>query len=848
MDKLHHNISSTNVIKILDSDLEKGLNKEEVSRRILSFGKNIFKEKKETSKIILFLNQFKSPLMYVLIFAGILTLFIKNYTDATVIFLALIISALFGFFEEDKVSNVLKNLKNTLKTKTTVLRDGALKEIYQEDLVIGDIILLKAGQKIPADARIIEANNLRVSEAMLTGEWLAEEKIPDVLAKETPLADRKNMVYMGGLIEEGVGKAIVVATGINTEAGKIAELINNTKETKTPLQEKITDFSKFLGIVIGACCLLIFLFGVFLRDMSSLEIFETSIAIAVGGIPESLPIVITIILAFSGERILKKKGLIRKLSSVETLGSTQIICFDKTKTLTEGKMKLNNIISKEGELTLKASVLCSDAYIDEKNNIVGSPTGSAILKGALDSNFDIKKTLEIEELQRLPFNSENKYALSLRKEKGKKFLYILGAPERIIKRSKKAELWEKEIERLAEKGLRVVGVGCKEIKKTNKDLNKIANDFHFIGLLSFIDPLREDVKESIEICKKAGIKTILATGDHLLTAKNIAEQIGLEIINENVLTGQELDLLTDNELMEKIGKIKVFARVEPRHKLRIVDIWQRKGKVIAMTGDGINDAPAIKKADIGISLGSGTEVAKEASDLVLLDDSFNTIVKTIEEGRIALDNLRKSVSHSLADAFASIILVGFSSIVFGWPLPISAVQILWVNLIEDTFPGMAFAFEPKEKNIMERSPAKRNNLMTKEMKVLIFATGIIDEFFILIAFYLLYFKQGMDLDYVRTIIFAMMSIDAIFIIFCYKNLRKNLWQINIFSNIYLNFACLFVFILCLSAIYLPFFQTFLKTTSLDIFAWPIILLVGLLSVAFIEATKYFFITKKKTED
>ncbi|MDD4661776.1 MAG: HAD-IC family P-type ATPase [Candidatus Pacebacteria bacterium] len=848
MEKLYHNISALDVIKILDSDVQKGLTKKEVSKRILSFGKNSISEKKETPKIILFLSQFQSPLMYILIFAGILTLFIKNYTDAVVIFLALIISALFGFFEENKVSSVLKKLKNSLKTKTTVLREGVKKEIYQEDLVIGDIVFLKAGEKIPADARIIETNNLKVSEAALTGEWLAEEKDSHVLPKETPLADRKNMVFMGGLIEEGIGKAIVVATGTTTETGKIAELIQNTKETKTPLQEKITGFSKFLGIVIGACCILIFILGIFLRDHSTLEMLETSIAIAVGGIPESLPIVITIILAFSGERILKKKGLIRKLASVETLGSTQIICFDKTKTLTEGKMKLNNIITKEGELALKASVFCTDAYIDEKNNIIGTPTGSAVLKGALDNNFDVKKILEIEELQRLPFNSENKYALSLRKEKGKRMLYILGAPERIIKKSKNADLWEKEIERLAEKGLRVVGIGCKEIKKTSKDLNKLANDFHFIGLLSFIDPLREDVKESIEICKKAGIKTILATGDHALTAKTIAEQIGLTVNEENIMTGQELDTLEDKDLIEKIGKIKVFARVEPRHKLRIVDLWQQKGKVIAMTGDGINDAPAIKKADIGISLGSGTEVAKEASDLVLLDDSFNTIVKTVEEGRIALDNLRKSVSHSLADAFASIILVGFSSIVFGWPLPILAVQILWINLIEDTFPGMAFAFEPKEKNVMERKPAKRDNLMTKEMKVLIFATGIIDEFFILIAFYLLYFKAGFDLDYVRTVIFAMMSVDVMFVIFCYKNLRKNLWQINPFSNIYLNFASIFVFILCLAAIYLPFFQGLLKTTPIDLFAWGTVLLVALLSILCIEATKYFFITKHDTEE
>ncbi|HOI60218.1 MAG TPA: HAD-IC family P-type ATPase [Candidatus Pacearchaeota archaeon] len=848
MEKLYHNISSAIVVKILNSDCKNGLTKKEVAKRKISFGKNIIAEEKNYSALKLFLNQFKSPLMYILVFAGLFTLFINNYTDSIVIFLATLINALFGFFEENKISHVLKKLKSTLKTKTTVLRDGVKREVYEEELVPGDIIYLKAGQRIPADARLISANNLKVSEAALTGEWLAEDKISDVLPKETVLADRINMVYMGGLIENGTGKAVVVATGKRTETGKIAELIDSTKEVQTPLQERILSFSKFIGITIAAASILIFLFGILLRDLSWIEMFETSIAIAVGGIPEALPIVITVILAIGGEKILRKQGLIRKLASVETLGSTQIICFDKTKTLTEGKMRLNNIITDRGELALKASVLCSDAYLDDKGSIIGSPTGCAILEGALNNNFNIKQVLESEELQNLPFNSENKYALSLRKDGNKRILYICGAPEKLIKKSKNAHLWEEEIKRLAEKGLRVVGVGYKEIKKTNKDLNKIANDFDFIGLLSFIDPLRVDVREAIETCKKAGIKTILATGDHALTAKRIAEEIGLEIGNENIMDGQELDNLNDTELLEKIGKIKVFARVEPRHKLRIVDMWQKKGKVIAMTGDGINDAPAIKKADIGIALGSGTEVAKEASDLVLLDDSFNTIVKTIKEGRIALDNLRKSLSYSLADSFASIILIGFSTIIFGWPLPVLAVQILWNNLIEDTFPGMAFAFEPKEKNVMERKPAKKTNLMTKEMKVLIFATGIIDEFLILLSFYFLYFVKGFELEYVRTVVFAMMSIDTVFTIFCYKNLRKNLWQINPFSNIYLNFACIFVIILCFAAIYLPILQTFLKTVSLDIFAWIIIILIAILSVVGIELTKYFFITKHHTEE
>lgn len=848
MEKLYHNISPAIVVKILNSDCKNGLTKKEVLKRRISFGKNIITDGKNHSTLKILLNQFKSPLMYILIFAGLVTLLINNYTDSVVIFLAALINVLFGFFEENKVSNVLKKLKSTLKTKTTVLRNGVKKEVYEEELVPGDIIYLKAGQKIPADARLISVNNLKVSEAALTGEWLAEDKTSDILPKETVLADRTNMIYMGGLIENGTGKAVVVAIGKKTETGMIAELIDSTKEKQTPLREKILSLSKFIGITIGVASILIFLLGILFRDLSWIEMFETSIAIAVGGIPESLPIIITVILAIGGERILRKQGLIRKLASVETLGSTQIICFDKTKTLTEGKMRLNNIITDKGELALKASVLCSDAYFNDKGNINGSPTGCAILEGAINNNYDIKKTLELEELQNLPFNSENKYALSLRKEGDKRILYICGAPEKIIKKSKNAAIWEEEIKRLTEKGLRVIGVGYKEIKKTSKDLNKIANDFNFIGLLSFIDPLRKDVKEAIEICKKAGIKTILATGDHLLTAKRIAEEIGLEVNDKNVISGQELDNLNDNELLEKIGKFKVFARVEPRHKLRIVNVWQKKGKVIAMTGDGINDAPAIKKADIGIALGSGTEVAKEASDLVLLDDSLNTIIKAIEEGRIALDNLRKSLSFSLADSFASIILIGFSTIVFGWPLPILAVQLLWNNLIEDTFPGIAFAFEPKEKSIMQRKPAKKNHLITKEMKVLIFATGIIDEFFILFTFSFLYFVKGFELEYIRTIIFAIMSIDVIFTIFCYKNLRKNLWQINPFSNIYLNFACVFVAILCFASIYLPLLQSFLKTVPIDTFAWIIILLVAILSVICIEITKYFFIAKHHTEE
>ena len=848
MEPLYYNISSETVTKIFNSDEVRGLSKKEAAQREVSFGKNVLEKNKNNSYLKIFFNQFQNPLMYILIFAGIVTLFLASYTDAVVIFLAIIINACFGFWEEKKISNILEKLKNTLKTTTTVIRNGIKKEINETDLVPGDIIYLKAGKKIPADARLIQSNELRVSESIMTGEWLAKEKNPEILPKETVLVDRNNMVYMGSLVENGTGTAVVVSTGIRTEAGKLATLIESIKEPKTPLQKKVLKFSKILSIFILIITFIIFISGTFLRDLEWINMFETSVAIAVGAIPESFPIVMTIILAFGAEKILRKQGLIRKLSSVETLSSAQIICFDKTKTLTEGKMKLNNVISEHGELALKTGVLCSDAYLDENNNIIGSPTGIAFFEAATSNNLKLKELLEIEEINKMPFNSENKYSLSLRKEGNKRFLYISGAPERLIKKSKNASLWEKEIERLAEKGLRVVGVGYKEIKKTSKDLNKIANDFTFIGLLSFIDPLRSDAKDAIETCKKAGIQTILATGDHLLTAKTIAEQIGLEVAPENIIDGKELDSLSDAELTKRLPKINVFARVEPRHKLRIVDLWQKKGKIIAMTGDGINDAPAIKQADIGIALGSGTDVAKEASDLILLNDDFGTIVKTVEEGRIALDNLRKSLSYSLADSFSSIILIGFSTIIFGWPLPILAVQLLWNNLIEDTFPGMAFSFEPKENNVMERKPTQTKDLMTKEMKFLIFTVGIIDEFFLLIAFYFLYFVKGFDLDYIRTTIFAIMSIDTIFVIFCFKNLRKNLWKINIFSNPQLNFACLFVLTLCLFAVYSPIIQSFLKTIPLDAFAWAVAISVSLLSVIGIELVKFIFISKKNTEN
>jgi len=864
MTKKHiwHNLSWREVAEILKVDFKKGLSEKEVENRKKKYGPNFIPEEKPFSVLKIFLDQFRSPLIYILCFAGIITLALGKWTDTLVIFLAVFINAFFGFWQERKVSKVLEKLKKALKTKATVMRDGRKKEIPQEEIVPGDIIFLKPGDRVPADARIIYVEDFSVSEAVLTGEWMPSRKTTDPLPKDTLLADRENMVYMGSLVERGEAKAIVVATGISTEAGKIASLIRETKEEKTPLQKKISRFAKIIGAVIGIICIFIF-FGGLARKGDPLEMFESSVAIAVGGIPESLPIVLTVVLAIGMERILRKKGLVRRLASVETLGATEIICFDKTRTLTQGKMELAQVVAPDQELALKIAVLCNEAFIENPDDpieewvIRGSSTDKALLEGGFRRGF-LKPELEKESVQILevPFNSLDKYQLSLRKEGNDLFLYVNGAPERILERSKNKDQWKAELERLTQKGLRVIGVGYKKIPISKKDqfkhspqkIKEQAKDFVFAGLLALEDPLREDVIDAIKVCKKAGMRPILVTGDHKLTAKYVAQKIGLKVEKENIIDGKELDELSEKEFMERLEKINVYARVEPRHKMRIVQAWQKKGKIVAMTGDGVNDAPALKKADIGLSLGSGTEVAKESSDLILLNDSFSIIVQAIEEGRVIIDNLRKSISYILADSFTSIVLIGIAKVVFGWPLPILPVQILWNNFVEDTLPEISYAFEPGEKEIMQKKPTLfGKSLLTKEMKFLIFATGLIDEFLTLFLFWYLWMVLGLNLDYVRTIIFGAICMDTAFVVFCYKSLRKNIWQINLFSNKWLVFSSLMVFLTFSLAIYLPPLQQILHTVPLGIGGWLIIIGVGVLSMFLIEITKWYFISRHLTE-
>ncbi|MBL7150081.1 MAG: HAD-IC family P-type ATPase [Candidatus Pacebacteria bacterium] len=864
-----HNLTWKEVTKLLYSDSEKGLSEKEVQSRQRKSGPNSLPEEKSLSQLRIFLEQFRSPLIYILVIAGIITLILRDYTDAIIIFGAVFLNTIFGFFQENKTSKILSELKKVVKVKAYVIRDGNEKEVEQSELVPGDIILLHPGNKIPADGRLIENHNLKINEASLTGEWLPAGKNSDVLPKETPLADRDNMVYLGTIVEDGRGKAIVTETGLKTEIGKVAQMLRETKEEKTPYQKRIINLSKIIGVLIAAVCLLIFGLGV-VQGREMFEMFLTAIAVVVAAIPEGLPVAITVILALGMQRILRKQGLVRKMVAAETLGSTSVICTDKTGTLTEAKMVVAGIFPEANNiLALKIATLCSEAFIENPEEVLekwivrGKPTERALLLAGIQAGLN-KKELEKEQpkIDELPFDPVYKYSVTLRKFSDKEnTLYLLGAPEIILRMSKfldvdgkkeqlsqeKTKELNKKCEELASKGQRVLATAYRKYEVGSMKYEKVeelVNDLTFVGFIALHDPIRKEVKEAIRICRQAGMRPIIVTGDHRLTVQAIAKELGLPAKDKNTIEGQELENLSDEEFQKRLKDIEIYARVEPAQKLRIVKAWQERGEVVAMTGDGINDAPALKRADIGLALGSGTDVAKEASDLILLTDNFSVIVAAVEEGRVIIDNIRKTITLLVSQCFSEIILVG-ASIIGGLPLPILPAQILWENLIEGSPQGIALAFEPKEKEVMKRKPEDpKHPLLTREMKTIIFGFGIFTDLILLVLF-LWFLSAGLPLAEIRTIIFVALSIDTFFYAFSCKNLRKNIWQYNPFSNLYLILCIIFSITMLFFAIYLPFLQNLLKTVPLNLFHWLLLLGLGIINLILIEATKWYFITKRK---
>ena len=877
-----HSFAKEEVVKQLKSNFEKGLLAEEVKTLQREFGKNLLPEGKSLPKLKLLLGQFKSPLIYILVIAGIATLALKEYADSIVIFGAVALNTVVGFFQENKASESLRELRKIVKIEAKVIREGNPKIVDSLDLVPGDIFLLEPGDKVPADGRIIECHNLKVNEMALTGEWLAAEKNPEALKKETPLADRDNMVYMGTVVEDGKARVIVTGTGILTEMGKVAAILKETEEEKTPLQKKISSLSKAIGGVVFIICIFIFIEGI-ITGNTALEMFITSVAVAVAAIPEGLPVAMTVILALGMQRILNKKGLVRKLLAAETLGSTSVIATDKTCTLTEGKMRVGQILTAhqmfssgdeqagKGDmarmLALKIATLCSRAFIENPEEVMGKwkiqgqPTDKALLLAGTEAGIN-KKELEKQfpKISEIPFSPVYKYIAGLHQlNKSGQVLYICGAPEKLLGLSthleldktkekisnKKRKIALDKLNDLTAKGYRVIAAAYKKIPNSKLEIeHDDIKGLTFVGFIALKDPLRKGVKKAIKLCRQAGMRPILVTGDHKLTARAIAKEIGFKTEEENILEGSELDDLSGEEFDKRLDKIEIYTRVEPKHKMRIIQAWQDRGEVVAMTGDGINDAPALKKADIGIAIGSGTDVAKETSDLILLPDSFDIIVAAIEEGRAIIDNIRKVITYLLTDSFSEAVLIG-GALLFGFPLPILPAQILWINLIEDGLPDIALAFESKEKDLMKRKPeGKRMPLLTSEMKAIIFIIGLITDLLLLGLFFWL-FRQGYDISYIRTMVFAGLTIDSLFFVFSCKSLRRNLWQINPFSNKLLVAAVGIGILALLLAVYTPALQALLRTVSLNFQDWLIVFSLGIIEVFLIEITKWLFIIKSQ---
>lgn len=897
-----HSLEEEKIFDVLKTS-KNGLSENEAFLRLKRYGLNKLPEEKPISKFSLFLKQFKSPLVFILVIAGVITLFLKDFSDSIIIWLIIVFNAFIGFFQENKTNQILMALKKSVTKRAHIIRDGNEKEVESQYLVPGDIIVLEPGYYVPADGRLISSSFLKVNEASLTGEWWPIKKTTNLVLPETALFERENMVYMGTLVEEGRGLAVVVATGAETEIGKIAKTAKEIKEAQTPFQRKVSYFSKILGGIIILLSLVIFILGI-IGGKGYLEMFTTVVAVAVAAIPEGLPLAVTVVFAFGMQQILKNKGLVKNMLAAEILGSTSVICTDKTGTLTEAKMQVAGIFTGTKELlfdgenyfkklnqnglkshitVLKIALLSSDAYIENPEDeihrwiIRGRPLERALLLAGIQAGLS-KKELEKQQpkIDSLTFDSVYKYSASVHSLNDKEdIIYIMGAPEAILEFSAfiefdgkqevlnkdKLKLLKKRIEELTSKALRLVAVGYKKIPKESL-IKEIKNNFQikkkkkidfykenleklvFVGFIALKDPIRKEAKSVIKICKEAGMRPIIVTGDHKLTALAIAKELDFNVDEKNILEGKDLEKMSKDDFQKIFKKISIYTRLEPSLKLKIIEAWQKDGAIVAMVGDGINDAPALKRADIGVALGSGTEVAKEASDLVLLSDKFSIIVAAVAEGRRIIDNIRKIITYFLIGGFTEIMIIGLS-VIFGLPLPVLPGQILWKNFIESALPSLALAFEPKEKDIMNRPPEDPNiPLLNLEMKILIFIIGIITNLF-LFGMFLWFYFGGYPLEKIRSIIFVGLAIDSFFFIFSCRNLRKNIWQYNPFSNLYLNTTILIDFFFLIIALYIPLFQKLLKTVSLGIFEWIILVVYGVLNLIAVEIGKWIYLNKIK---
>lgn len=812
---------------LVSSKKQTGLTSEEAERLLEEHGFNALPESPPPSDISIFLSQLKSPLVYILIVAGIVTFFLHEYADTAIIGLAVFINTILGFIQERKAGQALAALKKLVHPHAQVYRDGEVVTLEVEKLVPGDVVILNQGDKIPADGKLIEANRFFVTEAILTGE-------------SEPIGKGEgNEVYMGTIVTAGRAKLVVGVTGEKTEMGKIAISIAEAEQEDTPLGKQLTKFSKQLSFLVLALIFAVFSIGlIFGEDI--IEIFTTAVALSVAAIPEGLLVGLTVVLAIGMQRILARKGLVRNLVSAETLGGVTTICVDKTGTLTEGKMQVVNVIGEEHELVRQVTMA---------NDLDTSTVIAAWEWGSKKISNEEKERLSIHErLDSLPFTSENKFSASLYPNADGNILYVTGAPDIVLEYTNmgtaEKEKMREKIQKLAENGKRTLAFARKHLSASKDNLTEadIKSDLDWVGLLAFTDPVRKDVKDALKLTRKAGIKLIVITGDYAETARSVLQELELEVAEQDVVLGDDLERLSGRELEKKIfkdeGSVKLFARTRPHQKLKIVETLKLHGEVVAMMGDGVNDAPALSKADIGIVVGEASDVAKESADLVLLDSSFATIVAAIEEGRGLFDNLRKIVLYLMIDAFEGIIVV-LSALILRLPLPIQAVHVLWINLVSDGFPHLALTVDPKAPDLMKRKPrSPKEPLITGWMLWLIAIVTVSGWVFALGGFIYVFRVTG-DLTMARSVAFATMGINSLIYVFSVRTLTDPFWNADPFENKWLLVAVGVGMLFQFFPFTTPGIREFFKITSIGNY-WFMVFGAAFLMFFVIEVFKWVF--------
>lgn len=866
-----YRLSGEQVCQEFGVDPQRGLSTEEAKRRLEKYGPNQLAEKKKRTVLQMFLSQFTDFLIIILLAAAVISIIVGEAVDAILIMIIVVLNATLSTIQESKAEKSLQLLKKMAAPVARVLRDGVVQTVPSPEIVPGDVIILEAGNYVPADGRLIESVNLSVSEAALTGESQPVEKsIEPIDEPNLPIGDRTNMVYSGTIVSRGRGKAVVTATGSETEIGKIAKMLTELEEEQTPLQKNLEKLGKQIGLIVLAICAIVFVVGV-IEGNPILEMFLTSVSLAVAAVPEGLPAVVTIVLALGMYNMVKRHAIIRRLQAVEALGSVNVICSDKTGTLTKNEMTVvkyylhpsqwlqheqSSRISNTLKEALTAATLCNDAFITFKDGAKvtsGDPTEIALAMAAWD--FGLKKEELEKDMPRvyeIPFDSDRKMMTTVHKKNDSFISYTKGAPDIVVARCTKFmsnsgeihQLTEKDKEeilqanhRMAQDGLRVLAVACKNVKEG--EYENLEEDMIFLGLIGMIDPPRPEVREALEKCRTAGIKVIMITGDHKATAQTIAKEIGILDSEGKVLTGGELIEMEVDELAKVVEDVRVYARVSPSDKLKIVEALKKKGKIVAMTGDGVNDAPALKRADIGVAMGiTGTDVSKDASDMVLTDDNFASIVAAIEEGRKIFDNIRKVVYYLLSCNISEVATI-FISILLRLPLPLIPVQILWMNLVTDGLPALALGVEPAEPDVMSRPPRDpKEGIMSREVLRKILIGGILLSVLTLFVYGWALMEHD-EISLLRTMVFFTLCTGQLFHALNSKSLRHSLFKVGIKNNPRLILACVVSFMLLLAVIYIPGLQDVFGTATLTGRQLLVSALAAVLIVPLFELVKRF---------